>query len=100
MDKIFVYACPTNYASHIIGCAIDNNKTLIAKHVSSNLDFVMQDMGVTSELKHDIYKNKYPHGYEIVWLGLIENAEQFIQSAGRAGVEVRDIVDALALEQE
>lgn len=29
----------------------------------------MNDMGITSNLKHDIYDKKHPDGYELVYLG-------------------------------
>jgi hypothetical protein len=42
--------------------------TGLTSHLSSNDSFSKHDMGITSDWKHDIYKEKYPSGYELEWI--------------------------------
>jgi hypothetical protein len=36
--------------------------------VSSSDGFAHHDIGLTSDWKHDKYKERYPDGYELVWV--------------------------------
>ena len=40
----------------------------IASHWSSNEDFAKHDIGLTSDWKHEIYKQEFPEGYELEWV--------------------------------
>lgn len=40
--------------------------TIIAGHFCSDLEFARSDMGLTSDRKHDIYRENFPEGYELV----------------------------------
>lgn len=42
---------------------------IIVEHYSSSELQFMNDMGITSNLKHDIYDKGHPDGYELVYLG-------------------------------
>ena len=91
MDKVFIYAYPSGFKQYVVVQAIDKDRHGIASHMSSNLTWAQHDMGIGSDWKHDIYSEKYPNGYELVWLGLIEDDWQMVEIAGKAGVDVSDI---------
>lgn len=48
--------------------ALDENGKCAAGHVSSSLGFAKHDIGVTSDWKHDKYRELYPQGYELEWV--------------------------------
>lgn len=84
MTKIYIFAIYTHQKSYIqdaedcgdtIGVAMDENLNVIANHFSSGICWTMHDMGITSGWKRDIYKNNYPDGYELVWMGGFESGE-------------------------
>lgn len=86
MSKIYVFAVPTGRSSFgviqdaeptgdTIGFAYNENKELITSHYSSDINWTMHDMGITSDWKKAIYEEKYPDGYELVWLGQFDSVE-------------------------
>jgi hypothetical protein len=40
----------------------------LAGHVCSSPVFFKHDLGLTSDWKHDKYREKYPEGYRLVWV--------------------------------
>ena len=92
MDKVFIFAYPSGFSQDVVACAMDKDRNGIANHLSSNLAWAQHDMGIGSDWKHDIYSEKYPDGYELVWPGLIEDDSQMIEIAGKAGVNVGNIL--------
>ena len=88
MDKIFIYACAPKDGGFVISYAIDKNQETLAIHMSSSLEWAKHDMGIGSDWKHDVYKEKYPNGYDLVWLGLLNTAEEFVRVAGESGVNM------------
>lgn len=84
MKKIYVFGIlmhqPYSTCS-ISGYAVDGlvetygvtKLNQIASHWSSNEAWCMHDMGITSDWKHDIYKELYPNGYELIWLGCFDS---------------------------
>lgn len=94
MKKIYVFGVFTGCSSYgvirdaepcgdVSGYAIDsliedNGETklnCVANHWSSGEHWCKHDMGITSDWKHDIYKEMYPDGYELVWLGCFVDME-------------------------
>jgi hypothetical protein len=81
MTKIYVFAVYTGKSSYGIiqdaeisgdtmGYAIDfEKKLIIGEHFSSGVNWTKHDMGITSNWKHDTYKEYAPDGYELIWLG-------------------------------
>ncbi|MGB8520825.1 MAG: hypothetical protein WCD38_11750 [Candidatus Tumulicola sp.] len=68
--KIFICGAPGGLRKgDYIGNALAEDGTPLGEPLCSSLDFVMRDMGVTSDWKHDGYKKHYPDGYCLVWLG-------------------------------
>ena len=64
------------------GIALAEDGTVLSWHFSSNATFSKQDMGVTSDKKHDIYAEHYPKGYNVVWLGAgFRTDERFIAAS-------------------
>ena len=51
---------------HVV--AVSAEGTAMCGHLSSSVGFAKHDIGITSEWKHDIYKEVYPDGYELVWV--------------------------------
>lgn len=86
MSKIYVFAVPTGRSSYGViqdaeptgdtrGFAYSENKELITSHYSSGINWTMHDMGITSDWKKAIYEEKYPEGYELIWLGQFDSVE-------------------------
>ena len=82
--KIYIFAIYTGRKSCVrdsepcgdtIGYAIAN-KEVVESHYSSGIEWTKHDMGITSDWKHDTYKEKFPDGYELVWLGGFNSMEE------------------------
>ena len=48
--------------------AVTEDGYVIAQHISSNEGLAKYDIGITSERKHDLYREKFPDGYELEWV--------------------------------
>ena len=74
MTKPIIYIFVNRIYSNgdVIGCAIAEDGTPLAGHLSSNEDFLKHGMGLTSSWKHDKYKVHYPDGYELKWLNNLD----------------------------
>jgi hypothetical protein len=53
----------------LIGVAFDEEGRQIASHISSTVDWVKHDMGITSTHKHGTYQARYPDGFTVEWGG-------------------------------
>lgn len=83
MNKIYLYCYPAGDAwspSDVIGGALAEDGTLLAGHLSSNVEFSKHDMGLTSTWKHDLYTQHYPSGYELEWVDDLEGHAGFNQA--------------------
>ena len=67
MNKIYIFKSG-QLQNDVIGMALSEDGYELASHLSSNIDFLKHDMGLTSKWKHDTYKEHYPDGYELVWV--------------------------------
>ena len=52
----------------VMGYALCEDGEGLASHLSSHEDFSKHDLGLTSSLKHDIYKEHCPSGFELEWV--------------------------------
>jgi hypothetical protein len=78
MTKIYVYGVPTGTGSgavhgstvggDVIAYALAEDGEGLASHYCSSMSFAKHDIGLTSDWKHDIYKKRYPDGYELEWI--------------------------------
>jgi len=59
----------------VIGHALCEDGTGLASHLSSSEGFSKHDMGLTSDWKHDTYKEHCPDGFELEWVDDPENHE-------------------------
>lgn len=96
MKNIYVFGIYTGDSSYgvirdaepcgdVIGFAVDKliidpedgttKLNSIASHWSSGENWCQHDMGITSDWKHDTYKELYPDGYELKWLGCFVDME-------------------------
>jgi hypothetical protein len=76
--KIFLTAYATNSGSgnvhgsrpggDVLGCALAEDGHVLAEHLSSSVGFAKHDMGLTSDWKHDRYREHAPDGYELEWV--------------------------------
>ena len=65
--KIFAFANGSD--SFGVYCvAIDEEGHGLAGHICSHAGFGPHDMGVTSNWKHDKYAEKFPDGFEVIWV--------------------------------
>lgn len=51
---------------HVIALCEDGH--CLAGHLSSSEGFAKHDIGMTSDWKHDHYKEHCPEGYELIWV--------------------------------
>ena len=83
LPKIYLYCIPTGGGSgdvhgstpggDVLGCAIAEDGTGLAHHLSSSPAFSRSDMGMPpSTWKHEIYKEHYPEGYELEWIEFVD----------------------------
>jgi hypothetical protein len=52
----------------VLGAALADDGTGLAEHLSSSVGFAQHDMGLTSDWKHDYYREHFPGGFELVWV--------------------------------
>lgn len=77
----------------VLGCAMTEDGCVLAEHLSSSESYCEHDMGITSEWKHDRYREKYPGGFELVWIGVEHKTDSRWQAAlakNRAFVPVEE----------
>lgn len=65
--KIFCYAVAKGYLGYAV-YSLSEDGTGLCSHISTNLSFAKHDIGFNSNWQHDIYKEYYPDGYELLWL--------------------------------
>ena len=81
MNKIYLCALPTGRNSYgvirdaettgdTIGVATSEDGEVLCTHYSSGVNWSKHDMGLTSDWKHEIYDEKYPDGYELIWVDI------------------------------
>ena len=68
MPKIFLFVNSGHGTDWQCGAALSEDGEFLAGHVSSSLGFARHDMGLTSDRKHEHYKERYPDGFELVWV--------------------------------
>lgn len=66
MKKIFVTTEPLENGN-VWAMAISENGVVLAEVFSQSLFWAKFDLGFSSDKQHDIYKNFYPDGYELVY---------------------------------
>ncbi len=64
----------------VIGYALGEDGQGLASHLSSNIDYSKHDMGLTSDWKHEVYKEVYPEGYELIWIDDADNDERWLKA--------------------
>jgi hypothetical protein len=70
--KIFLYCYKIGNGGDVIGCALAEDGSGLASHLSSNEAWAQHDMGLTSNWKHEFYQAHYPDGFEVVWVPMSE----------------------------
>lgn len=80
--KIYLAAIPLGTGSgrvrgstpggDVIGNALAEDGTGLAAHLSSSVAYAKHDMGLTSDWKHDIYREHCPDGFELEWVDDVE----------------------------
>lgn len=67
MTKIYCFInSRSNWGFEVVALAEDGRN--VAGHVSSSKGYAMHDIGITSDWKHEIYKELFPEGYELEWI--------------------------------
>lgn len=64
-SKIFIWCSHCSDNCHYMVASTEDDNETIARHVSSDHEYGKYDMGFSSSKKHEIYKEKYPDGYEL-----------------------------------
>lgn len=68
--KIYLFATPGafGHAENYTGHALCEDGDFLAGHVSSTVEWVQYDLGLTSERKHVGYKEHCRDGYSLEWV--------------------------------
>jgi hypothetical protein len=69
MSKIFCFINGGNSLGVQV-CALSEDGNGLAGHLSSNEGWAKHDIGINSDWKHEKYKEKYPDGYELIWIDM------------------------------
>lgn len=72
MGKIFCFINSEN-SFGVQVCALSEDGDSLAGHVSSSESYAKHDIGINSDWKHEKYKERYPEGYELVWVDTSSN---------------------------
>lgn len=64
--KIYLTCFPEG--NDVVGQAVREDGTVLTGHISRSIDWAKHDLGLTSTWKHEIYQEKCPEGYELVWV--------------------------------
>jgi hypothetical protein len=85
MMKIFLAAIPLGTGSGLVhgsrvggdvmGAALAEDGTGICEHLSSSVEWAQHDMGLTSDWKHEYYREHAPDGYELIWVDDVASHE-------------------------
>lgn len=73
--KIFVFCNSCSPEWHV-GLALGEDGRALASHVSSDHRFLMHDMGLVGNWKHEVYNDAYPDGWELEWVKDFNQHEQ------------------------
>jgi hypothetical protein len=65
--KIFLFV-NSSAPEWYVGLALAEDGHCLAQHVSSHPEWSKHDLGLTSDWKHEYYREHYPQGYELVWI--------------------------------
>lgn len=90
MKKIFCFVNSGKGTDmqHVIALCEDGH--CLAGHLSSHKEWAKHDIGITSDWKHDKYKEHCPEGYKLIWVDSpeenpdIEAAYKLNQEIGEA----------------
>ena len=77
--KIYLYTIEQG-PNWWLGFALAEDGFGLTSHISSTRAWSQHDLGLTSEVKHDIYRKYYPDGYELVWLDEPEKNPGFTEA--------------------
>lgn len=66
--KIFCWINSGKGTDWNVVIAMAEDGTSLASHVSSSEPWAKHDIGITSDWKHEKYRDHYPDGFELVWV--------------------------------
>jgi hypothetical protein len=73
LPKIFLYCVSGQFANgDVVALALAQDGVGLATHVSNSPENAKLDLGYTTEKKHDTYRQHYPHGFILEWVGSTE----------------------------
>ncbi len=72
MPKIFL-GYTVMHGVGVYSYALAEDGKGLAGHVSSNREWAKHDIGLTSNWHHEAYDAYYPNGYELEWVGCIDD---------------------------
>ncbi len=92
--KIYLWCEPTGEGSgevkgstpggDVVGYAQAEDGEILVAHVSSSEAFSKSDIGFISNFKHEIYKEKYPEGFELFWEKPVHLAPNHFELRGKS----------------
>lgn len=68
MPKIYLFVNSGKGTEWQCGSALSEDGEFLAGHCSSSEGWAKHDMGLTSDWKHEHYRERYPGGFELEWV--------------------------------
>ncbi len=96
LPKIFVVV-DGHMERNVYGVAIAEDGAALTGHLSSDVNWLRHDMGLTGDWKHDIYDKHYPKGYTLVDLVALTKEQLDAHVGFMAAVERHKAFKALEL---
>jgi hypothetical protein len=79
VTTIYIFDNYGGQSQDVLGMAIAEDGRFLASHLSSSRAFMLHDMGVTSNWKHERYDKAYPDGWR---LEVLEDGSPVIEDLG------------------
>lgn len=75
--KIYIVSYPNQLEddSNVVSFALCEDGYIVAKQISSNIEWAKHDMGLTSNWKHKDYAKHCPDGYELEYVDYGKQSE-------------------------
>ena len=68
MINVIYLACFQSKPRDLFGYALCEDGVFLASHLSSSVEWLKHDLGLTSNLKHNAYAEHCPGGYKLEWV--------------------------------
>ncbi len=90
MNKIYCF-CNDGYSGWWTVVALAEDGEILTKYICSHENYFKHDIGITSDWQHNKYKQKYPNGYELIWVDEPEDDDDLMRIISEANKGVEEL---------